>query len=250
MKNVSHRNQPEIIRGFTMVELLVVIAIISILMAILLPALNKAKKYTKQIQCLETHRKLGVAVGMYISDYGWTIAYSYGTNPYDIFWHYFDGELWTYLSSAVHSPISSIATKITGTPKYARSPYACPEADDNDPVLSPYTYSAGTIGYNLLLTQVGTERHCLKGPSYMQPWRSALLMDANGVLVGCINQLSGYGTTAMRHNRAMNVLYIDLHADSRKEGTFSRYITNPSYFESTTSPFWRGGNLAYKNNPD
>ena len=74
-----------------------------------------------------------------------------------------------------------------------------------------------------------------------------MLMDTNGEIIQYIDQLGVFGTTAMRHNRAMNVLYLDLHADSRKEGTFSRYLTNAAWYWTSTSPFWRGDSAAQKN---
>lgn len=48
-------------KGFTLVELLVVIAVIALLMAILLPALNKAKEMGKRIVCMNNHKQLILA---------------------------------------------------------------------------------------------------------------------------------------------------------------------------------------------
>jgi len=55
-------------KGFTLIELLVVIAVIALLMAILMPALNKANRQAKMVVCQSNLRHWGTVFAMYTGD--------------------------------------------------------------------------------------------------------------------------------------------------------------------------------------
>ncbi len=56
-------------KGFTLIELLVVIAIIALLMAILMPALNRVKGQAQKISCQARLKQWGLAFKLYTDEY-------------------------------------------------------------------------------------------------------------------------------------------------------------------------------------
>jgi len=52
-------------KGFTLIELLVVISVIALLLAVLMPALNRAKELAKRVVCGSQLRQMGIAVSGY-----------------------------------------------------------------------------------------------------------------------------------------------------------------------------------------
>jgi prepilin-type N-terminal cleavage/methylation domain-containing protein len=87
-------------KGFTLVELLVVIAIIALLMAILLPALGRAREMGKRAVCMNQIKQLGIAWSLYCDDnqdkvpigdvgYSWAFPSTSAGDPYfpQLAWH-------------------------------------------------------------------------------------------------------------------------------------------------------------------
>ena len=67
LRDTTNHANP-LLHGFTLIELLVVVAIIAVLVAILLPSLQRARSMARQVTCLSNMRNFAMGAQMYSQD--------------------------------------------------------------------------------------------------------------------------------------------------------------------------------------
>ena len=68
MVTMSSNQHRGVVKAFTLIELLVVISIIALLISLILPALQKAKRHVKVLTCLAQLQQIGVGLNAYVAE--------------------------------------------------------------------------------------------------------------------------------------------------------------------------------------
>lgn len=199
--------------GFTLIELLVVISILSLLIAMLLPALGASRRAALNVKCLVQQRDIGLAINLYAHDYNDSLPGS----PLNT-------DRWLHRLRPYHN-------RGTDSP-WRFNHYRCPTQVQR---YGNNTNAVATYGYNVFFSQnSATPEHCWRRMSdILEPSALPLVGDASGDGDGGLQmRYTGPHPNAVRygwsgpttvfghapnHDGNTNFLFADMRAASHNE---------------------------------
>ncbi len=238
-------------RGFTLTELLVAIGIITILLAILLPALGRAREHGHQIMCLNNEKQIAAAIFLYVNDNHGTLPLLIQPFPpnqtpfeaicmvYDSTLVYDKGVLWPYIAPDIATRQRIFNCPSDPDPKYVDARLSLGGLTPLRNFSYGLTYELNKCCQNAPLLH-GSNSHGLDGIYAMpitmvrHPEQKLLVLEnyAPGEICGDQNYIfihagGSLSDLTSRHSGTANVAFFDGHCEPFDPATFSGLISGP-----------------------
>ena len=195
---------------FTLIELLVVIAIISILAAMLLPALKNARDTAKKISCASNVKQVGYGMSFYLGDYNeYFPSHDLGSIEATRMWY-------CNIDEKIRG-ITPTSFTLVGSPDFWR----CPSNPNHG-----WDYNTLSYGYNINLgnfDRTGVPNTASYGNPILRlgmikkPDKKIILGDSDGDKEFDSRITGTWYVIGGRHSRGGNLSYIDMHVDWIKQ---------------------------------
>jgi|WetSurMetagenome_2_1015567.scaffolds.fasta_scaffold211472_1 prepilin-type N-terminal cleavage/methylation domain-containing protein/prepilin-type processing-associated H-X9-DG protein len=136
-------------KAFTLIELLVVVAIITVLVAMLLPALNAAREQGRAIQCQSNLKQIGLAVNLYADNYNDIMVPSCLNDPPGSGGYYEAHTLLAKLGYLLGYIDTSVSDSTEQVKRQKTTAWACPSLPDQSGPASWWAGEARGGGYSV-----------------------------------------------------------------------------------------------------
>jgi len=144
--------------AFTLIEIIAVVAVVGILVAILLPALNSARRASRSAACLVNLRSIGQAVQMYRGDNDDLLPFA--AAPIDVPLDYRDPL--PALEQYLDAPIPRLDDKLEIV---SGPPFVCPDDHEDWPRLGASYYYIPIYDMNFWFNESGFEKSVATEPA-------------------------------------------------------------------------------------